>query len=229
MEYCSSWFTTTMYTVSTSSAPTARLFPPEVVGVLALIGDVDSPHAEERRAVAGAGERRRREFLSGRACAHAALAGLGRDEGAIGVGPSRQPLWPAGVVGSISHAGAWAGAVVAPAAAVWAVGLDLEPLDPPLDFAVERLVGVRPDPADPYRSKLAFSAKECVYKCLFPATGWPLAFGDVTVELDPVAGRFSARVAAPYHHPPLEGRVVIHDGYLFTSLCLPRTGSGEAR
>ena len=226
MEYCSSWFTTTMYTASASSGLTARLFPPEVVGVLAPIADAPSPYDEERRAVAGAGERRRREFLSGRACAHAALAALGRDEGAIGVGPGRRPRWPAGVVGSISHAGDRAGAVVARADAMWAVGFDLEPLDPPLTPEVERLVGVASDPDDPYVTKVAFSAKECLYKCLFPATGWPLEFRDITVEVDLGAGRFHARLATPFsRHPPLGGRVVVEQGYVFTGLTL-RSGNG---
>lgn len=203
----------------------ARLFPPRIVGALAPIEEVGSPYAEERAAVVGAGDRRRREFLSGRACAHAALAALGRDEGAVGIGPDRQPQWPAGVVGSISHAGDRAGAVVAPADAVWAVGFDLEPLDPPLTPEVERLVAVAPDPADAYRSKVAFSAKECVYKCLFPVTGWRLDFGDVTVDLDLGAGRFHARLTAQFPHPPLHGRVVVEDGYVFTGLTV-RTGGG---
>ncbi len=223
MEYCSSWFTTTMYTASTSSAAIAGLFPPEVVTVTALIADADSPYAEEREAVAGAGSRRRQEFLTGRACAHAALAALGRDEGPIAVGLHRQPSWPPGVVGSIAHSGDRAGAVVARAEDVRAVGFDLEPLDPPLTPEVERLLGVSRDPTDRYASKVAFSAKECVYKCLFPATGRPLDFGDVAVELDVAAGRFTAWVA----EASFRGRFVVDDGYVFTGLCL-ETGGGSA-
>ncbi|HWC12066.1 MAG TPA: hypothetical protein VG455_12685 [Acidimicrobiales bacterium] len=196
------------------------------MGALAPIGDARSPYPEERDAVAGAGERRRREFLSGRSCAHAALAALGRDEGAVAVGPHRHPVWPPGVVGSISHAGSWAGAVVAPAGSVWAVGFDLEPLDPPLSPDVERLVAVAPDPVDPYRSKVVFSAKECVYKCLFPATGWALDFADVSVDLDLPGGRFSARVAAPFPGG-LEGTVAIDRGHVFTGLALRQLSEGS--
>ena len=192
-----------------------------MAGVLGLVGDAESPYAEERRAVEGAGRRRRQEFLTGRSCAHAALAAVGRDEGPIGVGPDRRPLWPPGVVGSIAHAGALAGAVVARAGDVWAVGFDLEPLDPPLPPEVERLVGARADPLDPYASKVAFSAKECVYKCLFPVTGRAFDFADVTVDLDPAAGRFSARVAAA----SVPGRFLVDHGYIFTGLAL-RTGEG---
>ncbi|HEX2192867.1 MAG TPA: hypothetical protein VHH09_06695, partial [Acidimicrobiales bacterium] len=75
---------------------------------------------------------------------------------------------------------------------------------------------------------LAFSAKECVYKALFPVTGWPLGFGDVTVDLDVAAGTFSARLAAPFRHAPLEGRLVMEDGYVFTGLAL-RTAHGVIR
>ena len=236
-----------MYTASSSADVTpampsdrfgdvlGRLFPPGVTGVLAPVGECDSPHAEERGAVAGAGDRRRREFLAGRACAHAALAAIGRDEGPIGVGRDRQPLWPPGVVGSISHAGDWAGAVVARASAARGVGFDFEVLDPPLGPDVERLVGVGPaagpggearHPLERYRSKIAFSAKESVYKCVYPATGWPLDFADVTVEVDLHASRFRAWPAARFRQlrlvpAALEGRVVLADGYLFTGLHLP--------
>lgn len=213
-----------------------RLFPPFARGVLAPTGpDCDRAPAEEREAVAGAGPARRREFLCGRACAHAALAAIGRDAGPIGVGRGRQPLWPPGAVGSISHAGDWAGAVVARTEDAWAIGFDMEVLDPPLTPDVERLVlteqerspGSLDDQPAPHRSKVAFSAKECVYKCLFPATGWTLDFGDVTVDVDVAAGRFAARLAARFRHRGLDGtvlhgRLVVDHGYVFTGLCIPR-------
>lgn len=212
----------------------ARLFPPFVHGVLAPTGpDCHSPHPEEWAAVASAVERRRREFLCGRACAHAALRAIGLDRGPIAVGRGRQPEWPAGAVGSISHAGDWSGAVVARAADAWGLGFDIEVLDPPLTPDVERLVltpaerevGPRDHPLGAHRSKIAYSVKESVYKCLFPSTGWRLSFEDVEVEVDLGASCARARVDGRFRLPAadlssLAVGVVVADGYLFTGLCV---------
>jgi len=209
-----------------------RLFPPFAPGVLAPTGpDCDGARPEERDAVAGAASARRQEFLCGRACAHAALAAIGLDTGPIGVGPGRQPLWPAGTVGSISHAGDWSGAVVARAEDAWAIGFDIEVVDPPLAPGVERLVltaqerpsGPLDHPLGRHRSKIAFSAKESVYKCLFPRTGWRLGFSDVTVDVDLEASRCTARVVDAFRLDgvdlsALEIGLVIAHGYLFTGL-----------
>jgi 4'-phosphopantetheinyl transferase EntD len=204
----------------------ARLFPPFVRGVLLPTGGgCESPHPEERAAVASVVERRRREFLCGRACAHAALRAIGLDRGPITVGRGRQPEWPPGAVGSISHAGDWAGAVVARAADAWGIGFDIEVLDPPLEPDVERLVlttaerGVGPvdHPLAAYRSKIAYSAKEAVYKCLFPPTGRRLSFEDVEVDVHLRSSFARAQVA---DLPPLDVGVVVAHGYVFTGLCI---------
>ena len=216
----------------------ARLFPPFTRGVVARTGgDCQSDHPEERATVAAAVERRRQEFLCGRACAHAALRAIGLDRGPIGVGPGRQPRWPPGAVGSISHAGDWSGAVVARAADAWALGFDIEVLDPPLTPEVERLVltpselRARPldHPLGGHAAKIAYSVKESVYKCLFPPTGWRLSFEDVTVELDLDAPCARARVDERFRHPrvavsALEVGVAVADGYVFTGLCMAPSG-----
>jgi 4'-phosphopantetheinyl transferase EntD len=204
----------------------ARLFPPFVQGVIASTRTgCESPHPEERAAVASVVERRRREFLCGRACAHAALRAIGLDRGPIPVGRGRQPEWPPGVVGSISHAGDWAGAVVARAADAWGIGFDIEVLNPPLAPDVERLVltpaerGVAPvdHPLATYRSKIAYSAKEAVYKCVFPPTGRRLSFEDVEVDVDVGASCARAWVTGL---PVLDVGVVVAHGYVFTGVCV---------
>ncbi|HEV2070741.1 MAG TPA: hypothetical protein VGR26_13190, partial [Acidimicrobiales bacterium] len=59
------------------------LFPPFVRVALVPVADHRCPWAEEEAAVARAVASRRREFLSGRAAAHAALAAIGRDHGPV--------------------------------------------------------------------------------------------------------------------------------------------------
>src|SRR5215469_16812348 len=76
----------------------------------------------EAAIVARAVEKRRAEFATGRACAHAALDAWGAPDAPLLPGPDRAPLWPDGFVGSISHARGACAAVAAPraVAAAWA-------------------------------------------------------------------------------------------------------------
>jgi len=185
-------------------------------------------HAEEAHLLAKAVPRRRHEFLVGRVCAHAALAAIGRDDGAIAVGVRREPLWPMGVVGSIAHGGNWAGAVVAPAERVRGLGLDIEPSGSPLPPEVEDLVLTDAErrrlPSDGPRArrhaKVAFTAKECVYKALYPSTGWALEHSDVEIDLDLAGGRWTATLGGRFPHggPGLAGRFEITDDHVFTAL-----------
>jgi 4'-phosphopantetheinyl transferase EntD len=57
----------------------------------------------EEDLVANAVVRRRCEFVTARRCAHQALAKLGHAPAPIRTGPKREPQWPAGLVGSITH------------------------------------------------------------------------------------------------------------------------------
>ena len=77
----------------------------------------------EETSVAHAVPKRRTEFRTGRAYARAALAALGCAPAPIPVGESRQPLWPNGFLGSISHSGPWVGCA---AVRCGRVGFDVE-------------------------------------------------------------------------------------------------------
>lgn len=209
------------------AATLARLFPPFVRVALVPVADHQTPWPEEAAAVARAVPSRRREFLAGRAAAHAALAAIGRDEGPVGMGPRRQPRWPAGVVGSIAHAGAWAGAVVAGSQHLGGLGLDIEVLDPPLPEDVQRAVagplvaGPPGHPLVPYAPKVAFSVREALFKCLFPSTGWRLEPADVAVELDLREGWYRAVVSDRFRRPgsslvPITGRFAVVARHLLT-------------
>jgi len=220
-----------MGSVATGAGLFDRLFGPDVSGVMArLDGAIPDPqYADEARAVANAVARRRHEFLVGRACAHAALAAIGRDGVPIAVGRRRRPLWPPGVVGSIAHGGHWAAAVVAATGHVAGLGLDIEPLGPPLTAGAEALVlttaerrRLPPDHAVARRwAKVAFTAKEAVYKALNPSTGWALDHADVDIDIDLAAGRWHATLADGF---PLEGggglagRFEVADDHLFTAV-----------
>ncbi len=155
----------------------------------------------EAEAVARAVPKRRVEFARGRACAREALrrAGYGAeapDFVEIPVGASREPVWPGGFTGSITHCDGFVAAVAARTDVVRGIGLDGE-VDRPLPDGVPAQV-ITPEEADalPDSSQhiICFSAKESIHKAVFPLTGMWLDFLDVAVELD--SGGFRARHAA---------------------------------
>jgi len=131
----------------------------------------------EAHVIAAAVPSRRREFTAGRACARAALEELGHHGWSLLPGPRREPLWPDGVVGSISHCPGLAVAVAARSAGTLAIGVDVE-TDAPVPAnvvrsvmdageaqAIERLAAQ--DAVTPWE-RLLFSAKESVYKAWYP-------------------------------------------------------------
>ena len=145
----------------------------------------------ERPAVEGAGDSRRAEFATGRWLARQVLRELGQAPAAIAQGREREPRWPTGIVGSISHCGAACVAVLGSAARYRGLGIDLELNAVPPDLTDSILA----PPEHPPRMalQLTFSAKEAVFKCLFPVTRTFLNFSDVAIEYDTVTGRYSAR------------------------------------
>jgi 4'-phosphopantetheinyl transferase EntD len=182
---------------------------------------------EEAPAVERAIVSRRVEFARGRACARAALAKLGCAEGAIPMGPKRQPLWPPGFVGSITHTGSLVAAAAAPVSRARALGIDAE-LERPLPPEVRRLV-LQPsemrDASGGTLETVVFSAKESVYKALFPLHGRWIDFLEVEVRLED-GGRFGARALEPstVWSPSLlelRGRFVVTGGYVLTVAYLP--------
>lgn len=190
----------------------------------------------EAELVARAVEKRRREFATGRLCARRALAALGVEAGAIGSGERGEPLWPAGVVGAISHCRGYRGAAVARAAELASLGIDAEPHQPLPDGLLGDVARAEERPAlaalaaaapEVHWDRLLFSAKESVYKAWFPLAKRWLGFEDAVLELDPERRAFTARLLVP--GPQLgraelrwfEGRWLVADGLVLTSVTVP--------
>jgi 4'-phosphopantetheinyl transferase EntD len=156
------------------------------------IGDL---HPTEISAVARAVDKRRREFSTGRWLAREGLRRLGLVPAAIPAAPDRTPCWPPGVVGSVSHSGALCAVAVAPARRFASIGLDLE-MTPVPDKVASTVVS--PHEPSEYRSPpllgLVFSAKEAVFKCVFPLDGKPRGFHAVEISIDATARTFSATI-----------------------------------
>lgn len=225
----------------------SSLLPDTAVAVEAFDDSVPAPLFDaEEELVRQAVDKRRTEFATARRCAREALAALGHPLGPLLRGVRGAPIWPAGVVGSITHCAGYRAAVVAPASTLTGVGIDAEPNEPlppgvlasvaraeearALDGLRCRFPGVRWD-------RLLFSAKESVYKTWFPVTGRWLDFHDAEVTFSPDTGELHARlliddpVVGGVRLSGLSGRWLMSRGLLLTAIALipARCGSEPAR
>jgi 4'-phosphopantetheinyl transferase EntD len=199
---------------------------PATVATVATRADLSTNlFAEEVRALGPAVEARRRDFETGRACARRALAQLGIAAAPIGSGTRGEPLWPASVVGSITHCAAYGACAVAHAADVLAVGIDAEP-DAPLPAGVLAAIATDEEQralaahgAGASWDRVLFSAKESVFKAWFPLTGEALAFEDADVRLDRDSETFTARLRAGGE---LRGRWRASHGIVATAVVVAR-------
>ena len=153
---------------------------------------IDTPHGrcalaegegelldEERAHAEKLADTRRREFAAGRTALRRAfghdVAILPDDRGA--------PQLPAGWVGSISHKGARAAAIVAPAEAGF-VGIDLE-VATPSKLPIERRI-LTPREQERVKGRevtLYFAIKEAIYKAVDPIVRRYVGFTEVELEL----------------------------------------------
>lgn len=143
----------------------------------------------EEVAVAGAAARRRAEFTTGRACARRALAQLGLAATPVVVGHHREPIWPAGVVGSLTHCHGYRSAAVAQVGDVLGIGIDAEPCAPLPDGVLDVVASLEEQAAlqtmasEVPMDRVLFSAKEAVYKAWFPLMHRWLDYRDAVVNL----------------------------------------------
>jgi enterobactin synthetase component D len=147
-----------------------------------------------------AAARRRFFFALGRAAARDALGEIGVAPVAIGRGSAGEPVWPEGVVGAISHTGDMAVAIVGWQTDYAGLGVDLEQLSPGLSDKAARLVCTPAelawvgDAGSTPRGTMLFSAKEAVFKALFPIERIWLGFSDAELAWQAERCAFEARL-----------------------------------
>src|SRR5665213_1595600 len=131
---------------------------------------------------------------SARMVARELLAHLGFEDRAVSKATSGAPIWPDGVVGSISHDSRIAIVAVALSRDVAALGIDIEPaefLPPDLLEYIATSRELRRIADDPFGGRLLFVAKEAVYKAVYPLDHEFLEHQDV--EIDLASGRGQVR------------------------------------
>lgn len=152
----------------------------------------------EARAVDRAVESRQREHATGRVFARTAIAALGIVAAPLLTGPAREPIWPAGIVGAISHSRslAWAAAARQDSGII-GLGIDLEQfgrLQPSLYRRLFTREEVRfIEATDAESATLLFSAKEAIYKAVFPLAGRFIGFQEVELTINAQRNAFRVR------------------------------------
>lgn len=187
------------------SAALAALFPPGVtaaelrlpplLSVRAVLAEQTHLSAEEAVCIMHCHERRIQDFAAGRLCARRVLEQLGVRGFSLLPGPDRDPRWPEGLVGSITHTEGYSAAVVGPRERFASLGIDCERIDevqPSLwreiccPQELHELLLTAPHERRRVAA-LTFVAKEAFYKCQFPLTRERLGFDALRIQRLPGA------------------------------------------
>jgi 4'-phosphopantetheinyl transferase EntD len=182
--------------VSEGSSGIGSLLPRDFAAVEAL-GAVapDTLFPDEEASVDRSVEKRKLEFARGRSCARRAMALLGVEPVSIPSEAAGAPVWPAGLIGSITHCRDYCCAALASSDRWSAIGIDAEVLQP-IEPGTRDLILLPAeqrhldtlDVTIPWAA-VVFSAKEAIYKACYPLVRRWIDFHDVEVRLDP-HGRF---------------------------------------
>ncbi len=189
----------------------------------------------EWHAIKRAVPKRQREFTTARGCARQALDALGVPPVPIVPGEAGEPLWPTGIVGSITHCEGYCGCAVARSSDLVGLGIDAEP-NAPLpagilsDIACDHELSWIQEAALQHPSihwdRMLFSAKEAAYKVWYPLMRQWLGFRDAAVTIDPQTRQFDVRLLLPGQtrgEPAagFRGRWSVENDLILTAIALP--------
>jgi enterobactin synthetase component D / holo-[acyl-carrier protein] synthase len=187
------------------------------------------PSAEQSLVSHSVGKRQR-EFATGRILARRLLGEIGLKVDAIGQRQDRTPIWPTGIIGSVSHCDDLCVVAVArDNVGIQSVGIDVEPAEPlPAEIWEEiardeehaRLAVGEIDLAIGMRR--LFSAKEAIYKCLYPLCQMMFEFQELEISFSADYTCFRTRVVTTRPglrttRACLEGRQVERDGIIYSA------------
>jgi 4'-phosphopantetheinyl transferase EntD len=178
---------------------------------------------EERDYIKGATLSRQKEFSTSRWCARKSLKKLDINSGLILTGKSREPVWPQGTVGSITHAKGLYCAVVGRESDYLSLGIDIEPAKRRIADKTFAVIANNDEiewTDSTGRNKdllklMIFSAKECFFKLLFPLVKMNFSFDAASIFLSSSSpsNNFSVRLEKNLCDQFLKG--YSHKGYYF--------------
>ena len=211
-----------------------RALLPECVAVVSTSGQFppSTLFLAEKVQMQGAVASRLMEFATGRYCARQALQRLGLPPTAILIGSDRAPIWPTGIIGSITHCSRFCAAVVCRQSNLSTLGIDAEPHESlPSELLEQICVGeeqrwLSRAPGGICWDRVIFSAKESVYKAWFQLTREWLGFEEATILFNLDKGTFSAEIHAEALHRSKQfvrsfpGRYYVSNQLILTTVAL---------
>ncbi len=141
---------------------------------------------------------RKTEFFLGRKAAFNSLKNLGiSSPPPILIGKDREPIWPKGINGSISHSGKYAVSISSLRKDIY-LGIDIQKIREIKSIKrltkkiatdreillLENFSSIYQNSLNPFLQTILFSAKEAIYKAFFVATKEKLKFLDISIEFD---------------------------------------------
>lgn len=157
-------------------------------------------------------DKRLAEFLAGRILAQVAQRALGFAAQDVTIGADRAPVWPPGMSGSISHARGRCACLLVPSVRL-APGIDIEAIatGQALESILRMTVSaqeaslLRSSPDLPLAATLCFSAKESLFKALYPTVRRHFGFPSARLSALPEKGKLSLILTETLHPTLPEG------------------------
>ena len=156
---------------------------------------VEFPLSDEQRALVSslsmvASPKRLEEFMAGRYCVAKAAQSLGMKPFELAQDNKNAPIWPDGLRGTITHSANFAMAYLIPSDLGISIGIDLEKIisDKRLELMRRKILNatewerfIKDEPLEKQKNlcTLIFSAKESIYKAIYPLVKQYFDFLDV--------------------------------------------------
>ena len=151
-------------------------------------------------------DKRRADYLAGRALLMRAFEALNLAPQPVETGPDRAPIWPAGVTGSLSHSRTTCACILSTNTAL-RIGIDIETALSSTSTEAVRKVALIPseralvaaNPQSPDLPAQIFCAKETLFKALYPVVQEVFGFDSAQTIALPDETHIRLRLTRPLH------------------------------
>lgn len=149
-------------------------------------------HPDEYAIIKNSVEKRKKEFIAGRLLVKQSLKAFGIKNFALLSGDNREPIWPENIIGSISHSNVYICTAISDCNSYEGIGIDLETRGKVGEDLINYILTENEKnwlkDLDENNQKnlhtIIFSAKESLYKCIFPLVHQFIDFQQVDIFID---------------------------------------------